>query len=102
MTGCAYPKVLVAIWRAWKATDAAAETYHRCLSLLIIEGQPGIGLAIRKEVLRLRGADRARYRPPPRTLPRPGDRPGLAHTLGRLDMRERFDPESVGFGETTR
>jgi 4-hydroxy-tetrahydrodipicolinate synthase len=57
MTGFAYPEALVAIWRAWDAGDRrrAAEIYYRCLPLLVFEGQPKLGVAIRKEVLRRRG-----------------------------------------------
>ena len=57
MTGFAYPEVLVRIWKAWEAGDRAqaAEVYERHLPLLVFEGQPGLGLAIRKEVLRRRG-----------------------------------------------
>ena len=56
MTGFAYPEVLVAIWRAWQAGDraGAAERYYRALPALVFEGQPRIGLAIRKETQRRR------------------------------------------------
>lgn len=57
MTGFAYPEILVQIWQSWQAGDRAKamDTYNRYLSLLVFEGQPGIGLAIRKEILRRRG-----------------------------------------------
>jgi len=57
MTGFAYPEVLVAIWQAWVAGDRqrAAEVYYRFLPLLVFEGQPKLGVAIRKELLRRRG-----------------------------------------------
>jgi 4-hydroxy-tetrahydrodipicolinate synthase len=57
MTGFAYPEVLVTICRAWSSGDRAAamETYYRYLPLLVFEGQPKIGVAIRKEILRRRG-----------------------------------------------
>lgn len=57
MTGFAYPEILVQIWQHWTAGDRAKATdvYHRFLPLLVFEGQPGIGLAIRKELLRRRG-----------------------------------------------
>lgn len=57
MTGFAYPEVLVAIWRAWASgnpTQAAAR-YSHYLPLILLEGQPKVGLAIRKEILRRRG-----------------------------------------------
>lgn len=57
MTGFAYPEVLVAIWRAWNTgeRERAAELYYRALPALVFEGQPKIGLAIRKETQRRRG-----------------------------------------------
>jgi 4-hydroxy-tetrahydrodipicolinate synthase len=57
MTGFAYPEALVAIWQAWHSGDRAraAEIYYKCLPLLVFEGQPKLGVAIRKEILRRRG-----------------------------------------------
>jgi 4-hydroxy-tetrahydrodipicolinate synthase len=57
MTGFAYPEVLVAIVRAWMGGDRAqaATIYYRYLPLLVSEGQPKLGLALRKEALRRRG-----------------------------------------------
>jgi 4-hydroxy-tetrahydrodipicolinate synthase len=61
MTGFAYPEILVAIQakvRAGKAEEAALQ-FYRYLPLIRFEGQVGIGLAIRKEILRWRGAVRS-------------------------------------------
>jgi 4-hydroxy-tetrahydrodipicolinate synthase len=57
MTGFAYPEVLVAIWNAWNSGDRskAAEIYYHALPLLVFEGQPKLGVAIRKEILKRRG-----------------------------------------------
>lgn len=57
MTGFAYPEVLIQIWRAWANADRqrATEIYYRYMPLLVFEGQPGLGVAIRKEILRRRG-----------------------------------------------
>ena len=57
MTGFAYPEILIQIVSAWRAgdRDTAAQTYYRYLPLLVFEGQPKLGLAIRKEILRRRG-----------------------------------------------
>jgi 4-hydroxy-tetrahydrodipicolinate synthase len=57
MTGFAYPEALVAIWRAWEAGErrAAAGLFYRYLPVIQFEGQPKIGLAVRKEILRRRG-----------------------------------------------
>lgn len=71
MTGFAYPEVLVHVWRHWVGGDrkAAAEVFYRYLPLLVFEGQAGIGLAIRKESMRRRGAiDLALVRQPGPTV----------------------------------
>lgn len=58
MTGFSYTEILVAIHRRFQAgdRDGARAVYLRYLPLLTYEAQPGIGLAIRKELLRRRGA----------------------------------------------
>lgn len=58
MTGFAYPEVLVNVVSLFRAgqTDGAAEVFYRFVPLMRFEFQEGIGQAIRKEVLRRRGA----------------------------------------------
>ncbi len=58
MTGFAFPDMLVAMHSHVAAgqADAAEDLYDLYLPLLRHEFQPGIGLAIRKEILRRRGA----------------------------------------------
>lgn len=58
MTGLSYPELLVKIVEAWNAGDVetAKRTFYGASPLLRYEFQPGIGLAIRKEVYRMRGA----------------------------------------------
>jgi 4-hydroxy-tetrahydrodipicolinate synthase len=58
MTGFAYPEILVEVVRAFKAgeVDKAADAFYPFVSLMRFEFQEGIGMAIRKEVLRRRGA----------------------------------------------
>jgi len=58
MTGFAYPEVLVEVVRAFKAgdVDRASNAFYPFVSLMRFEFQEGIGMAIRKEVLRRRGA----------------------------------------------
>ncbi len=71
MTGFAFPEILAAIWQAWDAGDtrAATDIYYRWLPLIAFEGQPKIGLAIRKELLRRRGfIDHATVRQPAAAL----------------------------------
>ena len=67
MTGFAYPEVLVKICQAWLSGDRqrATKLYYRVLPLLVFEGQPKLGVAIRKEILRRRGLiDHATLRHP--------------------------------------
>lgn len=58
MTGFAYPEILRAIREAVEAGDGsrAGRLFDRYLPLLAYEAQPIVGLAIRKEQLRQRGA----------------------------------------------
>jgi 4-hydroxy-tetrahydrodipicolinate synthase len=58
MTGFAYPEILVEIVRTYRAgnVDHAADVFYRNVPLMRFEFQEGIGMAIRKEVLRRRGA----------------------------------------------
>lgn len=57
MTGFAFPEILVRIMKHWNAgeRDAAADVFYRAVPLMRFEFQEGIGMAIRKEVLRRRG-----------------------------------------------
>lgn len=58
MTGFAYPEMLVEVCASFKAGDpeAAEDIFDLYLPLLRHEAQPGIGIALRKELLRRRGA----------------------------------------------
>ena len=58
MTGLSYPELLVEIVRKYQGGDRASarNAFYRACPLLRYEFQPGIGLALRKEVYRLRGA----------------------------------------------
>lgn len=94
MTGFAYPEVLVAIVRAWQAGDRqlATETYYRYLPLLTFEGQPKLGVAIRKEILRRRGLiDHATVRRPGPSLD-PGTAEDLGETLAWLEIERDYPP----------
>jgi 4-hydroxy-tetrahydrodipicolinate synthase len=57
MTGFAYPEILVSIVRLFHAgrRDEAADLFYRTVALMRFEFQEGIGMAIRKEMLRRRG-----------------------------------------------
>ena len=61
MTGFAFPEVLIAMVRAAKKGDfdTVNEIYRRFLALIVFEQQPGV--AIRKEIFRLRGLIESSY-----------------------------------------
>jgi 4-hydroxy-tetrahydrodipicolinate synthase len=88
MTGFAFPEVLVKIVAQYQAgdIDSAADVFYRAVPLMRFEFQEGIGMAIRKEVLRRRGAlTNAATRAPAAGLD--------ATTLAALDrVMARVDP----------
>jgi 4-hydroxy-tetrahydrodipicolinate synthase len=61
MTGFAFPEILVRIVSEFRAgnLDAAADLFYRTVPLMRFEFQEGIGMAIRKGVLKRRGALRS-------------------------------------------
>jgi 4-hydroxy-tetrahydrodipicolinate synthase len=80
MTGYAFPEMLVDLFKYTKAGDreAAHDIYDAHLPLLRYEQQPGMGLAIRKNILVRRGAIQHE------TLRVPGPRVS-AETLSEID-----------------
>ena len=86
MTGFSYPEMLVAVYEGYARgeVDAADDLYDAYLPLVSYENQPGFGLAIRKEILRRRGAiASAKVRAPgPRLVP--DDVAELDRLLARL------------------
>lgn len=58
MTGFAYPEILVRVVELWERAQQAeaAEWFYRFVPLLRFEFQEGLGVALRKEILRRRGA----------------------------------------------
>lgn len=67
MTGFAYPEMLVDVIRRFHAgkVEEAADAFYRYVPLMRFEFQQGIGMAIRKEMLRRRGVmECAAIRPP--------------------------------------
>lgn len=58
MTGFAFPEILVRIVTLFRGgrVNEAADVFYRTVPLMRFEFQEGIGMAIRKEVLRRRGA----------------------------------------------
>jgi 4-hydroxy-tetrahydrodipicolinate synthase len=82
MTGFAYPEMLVAIVSAFRSgdVDRAAGLFYRYVPLMRFEFQESIGMAIRKEILRRRGAlEHAAVRAPGPSLDA-----GTREALGRL------------------
>ena len=82
-TGFAFPEVLLAMVRAMKAADTARvqTLYTRFLPLIVFEQQPGV--AVRKEIFRLRGLIRSsRARHPGASL-----QPAVAEQLRALIER---------------
>jgi 4-hydroxy-tetrahydrodipicolinate synthase len=61
MTGFAFPDMLVQVYERFCAgrRDEAEDVFDRYLPVIYYEQQPGYGLAVRKEILRRRGAMRS-------------------------------------------
>jgi 4-hydroxy-tetrahydrodipicolinate synthase len=90
-SGFAFPEMLVEVCRLFFAGDAAAaeDLYDAYLPLIRYEQQPGIGLAMRKEVLRRRGViATAAVRAPGVSMDR-DDYAELDRLVGRLEQRLR-------------
>lgn len=91
MTGFALPSMLVGIVSAHLAgdRDLAQSRFERALPLLDFEAQPGVGVALRKELLRQQGAiAHATVR-----QPAPAADPFLLNTLNKLLANQ---PETAG------
>lgn len=89
MTGFAYPEMLVAVVARHLAgdVDAAEDLFDAYLPLVRHEQQPGLGLAIRKEVLRRRGViASARVRAPGPSLS-PADHDEITRLMARTQAR---------------
>jgi len=89
MTGFAYPEMLVRVVALHRAgeVDAAEDLFDAYLPLVRHEQQPGLGLVIRKEVLRRRGViTSARTRAPGPSLSTT-DQAELTRLIHRLDNR---------------
>jgi len=87
MTGFAFPDMLVEVYTRFIAGDAdgAEDLYDWYLPLVVYEQQPGYGLAVRKEILRRRGAIRcSKVRAPGPSLT-PADHAEIDRLLARVD-----------------
>jgi 4-hydroxy-tetrahydrodipicolinate synthase len=89
MTGFAFPEMLVEVFDRFVAGDAegAEDVYDRYLPFLRYEQQPGFGLAVRKEVLRRRGALRSAAARTPAPRLGPIEYAELDRLLIRLERR---------------
>jgi 4-hydroxy-tetrahydrodipicolinate synthase len=89
MTGFAFPEMLVQVWELHISGEAekAEDLFDIYLPLVRHEQQPGIGLALRKEVLRRRGAIRSAKQRLPGTSLSATDTAELDHLIARLERR---------------
>ncbi len=89
MTGVAYPEMLVGVCEKFFAGDkqGAEDLYDAFLPIVRYENQSGVGLAIRKEILRRRGILKtAKLRTPGGSLDA-DDQKELDNLMARLDRR---------------
>jgi len=89
MTGVAYPEMLVGVCAKHAAGDAkgAEDLYDAFLPIVRYENQPGIGLAIRKEILRRRGIVKSAALRAPGARLDADDVKDLDNLMGRLERR---------------
>ncbi len=97
MTGFAFPEMLVRMDRLYQMgeAEAAEDLYDQYLPVIRHELQPGIGLAIRKEILRRRGAIRSAAVRAPGPKLDATDIAELDALLGRL-VRRSGQPLTLG------
>lgn len=91
MTGFAYPEMLVSVCALFAAgrSDEAEDLFDVYLPLVRHEQQPGFGLAVRKEILRRRGAIRSAAVRAPGPKLDALDLAELDRLLSRLETRLR-------------
>jgi 4-hydroxy-tetrahydrodipicolinate synthase len=89
MTGFAYPELLVEVYERFVAgrVDDAFDLYDAYLPLIRYEQQPGIGLAIRKQILHRRGMLASPALRPPGARLDAQDHAELEQLLIRLERR---------------
>lgn len=99
MTGFAFPEMLVGIYTMFVAGDrsGARSLFYRYLPLIRYEGQPVIGLAIRKEILRRRGVIASAVIRHPGPVLDAGSRSELDELLNALGL-DRAGSKPVDFG----
>ncbi len=89
MTGYAYPEMLADVVTRMRAGDAEAaeDVFDAHLPLIRHETQPGLGLAIRKEILRRRGAIASAHVRAPGPKLDATDQAELTRLMDRLERR---------------
>ena len=92
MTGFAYPEMLVDVCRAFAegAPGRGEDIFDLYLPLVRYEAQPGLGLAIRKEVLRRRGAIGSALVRAPGPKLGPADHAELTGLMDRLEAKREM------------
>ncbi len=91
MTGFGFPDMLVQVYERFRRGDrnGAEDLYDAFLPLVMYEQQPGYGLAVRKEILRRRGAIRSsKVRAPGPSLTR-ADHAEIDRLLARVERAVR-------------
>jgi 4-hydroxy-tetrahydrodipicolinate synthase len=88
MTGFAFPQLLVEVVSKWMAgrKDEAADFFYRHLPLIRFEAQEAVGMAIRKEILRRRGALKHATIRQPGAILDPSTIEGLDRILAFLEL----------------
>ena len=89
MTGFAYPEMLVEVCRLFAdgEEERGEDLFDLYLPLLRHEAQPGIGIALRKEVLRRRGAIASAHVRSPGPKLNADDHRELDQLIARLERR---------------
>jgi len=89
MTGFSYPEMLVEVYERFVGgdVDGAEDVFDIYLPLLRYEAQPGIGLAVRKEVLARRGALASPTARTPGATLSAEDRREIDRLVARLERR---------------
>lgn len=89
MTGFAYPDMLVQVYERFAAGDreGAEDLFDAYLPLVVYEQQPGYGLAVRKEILRRRGAIRCAAARAPGPRLKAADAAEIDALIGRMERR---------------
>ena len=97
MTGFAFPEMLVEVVRLSNTGDAeaASDLFDAYLPIIRLEQQPGAGLAIRKEILRRRGALSCNVARAPGPKISAADGAEIARLIARLNRRL----EELGYEE---